>query len=57
MTRVLIADDQIPDDDVADADVSAWAREHHAGHSGWIDGFSAMRRAQRAEVRFAKPGW
>ncbi len=44
--RVLIADDQIPDESIRDSDVIAWARDQYPqAHDGFIDAFGVMRQA------------
>jgi hypothetical protein len=46
MLRVLIADDQIPDEAVRDSDVLVWARgQYGTAHEGFIQAFGVMRQA------------
>lgn len=46
MLRVLIADDQIPDEHVSDSQILSWARENYPkAHDGFINAFAVMRQA------------
>jgi hypothetical protein len=46
MLRVLIADDQIPEESVSDSEVLVWARENYPkAHNGFINAFAVMRQA------------
>lgn len=46
MLRVLIADDQIPDENVSDSEVLIWARKNYPrARNGFINAFAVMRQA------------
>lgn len=48
MLHVLIADDQIPDENISDSEVLNWARsEYPDAHIGFINAFAVMRQAVR----------